>query len=54
MQQPDEFTITSVARTASGGLELLTETGKTGNKPPRNPSETRLLNFNGMHDYAPE
>ncbi|WP_205317730.1 hypothetical protein, partial [Klebsiella variicola] len=28
------------------------ETGKTGNKPPENPPETRRLCFYGMHEYA--
>ncbi|MCE7341430.1 hypothetical protein LZE42_26465, partial [Klebsiella pneumoniae] len=27
-------------------------TGKTGNKPPENPPETRRLCFYGMHEYA--
>jgi len=42
--------IVRTAKTASG--RFWRETGKTGNKPPENPPETRLVNFTCMHDYA--
>jgi hypothetical protein len=41
--------IVRTAKTASG---FRRETGKTGNKPPENPPETRRLCFYGMHEYA--
>ena len=31
---------------------MIVRTGKTGNKPPENPPETRRLCFYGMHEYA--
>ena len=42
--------LTRTAKTASG--RFWRETGKTGNKPPENPPETRRLCFYGMHEYA--
>ncbi|HBR0999979.1 TPA: hypothetical protein L9K57_005279 [Klebsiella pneumoniae] len=42
--------IVRTAKTASGRFRR--ETGKTGNKPPENPPETRRLCFYGMHEYA--
>ncbi|WP_235029012.1 hypothetical protein, partial [Mycoplasmoides pneumoniae] len=42
--------IVRTAKTASG--RFWRETGKTGNKPPENPPETRRLCFYGMHEYA--
>ena len=42
--------LTRTAKTASG--RFWQETGKTGNKPPENPPETRRLCFYGMHEYA--
>ncbi|PLL70032.1 hypothetical protein CWN62_30065, partial [Klebsiella pneumoniae] len=42
--------LTRTAKTASG--RFWQETGKTGNKPPENPPETRLIYFTHMHGYA--
>lgn len=42
--------IVRTAKTASGRFGR--ETGKTSNKPPENPPETRRLCFYGMHEYA--
>ena len=42
--------ITRTARTTSG--RFWQETGKTGNKPPENPPETRSLCFSGRQEYA--
>ena len=47
------FNITSLTRTAkTASGRFWQETGKTGNKPPENPPETRRLCFYGMHEYA--
>ena len=42
--------IVRTAKTAS--WRFWQETGKTGNKPPENPPETRWLCFYDMHEYA--